>query len=219
MAPRSITTLLEMGLMCLAPLLLGSNGGGCSSDDTPFASGVDSGVDSVEDAPGSGDAAVVGLADAAVEDAPDVSCTVTISGGLSASQPCTGTLFRHFIQMNTSFVNFGFEGGGVTISVGIIFNGDFRVGTYTVTDDGMSGGIQVDRSFPPPLEQWVAEAAELGHGVFGTFTLNITSATELSFGNNYVDYVVHGTMTGALPTFSPPDPHNPPPDISFFGEF
>jgi hypothetical protein len=219
MRAPSVTTLFEMAVICLAPLLLGSNGGGCSSEGTPFASGADAGVDSVEDAPGSADAAVVRLADAAVEDAPDIPCTVTVSGGLTASHVCTGAVFQHFVSMNTSNVNFAFQGGGVTISADVIFSGDLRVGTFLFTDPGTTGGVQVSQSQPPPGIAWISDAAEFGHGTEGSWTLHITSAIRLSTVGNNENYALHGTMSSTLPPDNPVDPMNPPADVTFFGEF
>jgi len=206
--------LLPLGLFFTLPMLLGNNGGGCGGGSNEPPSEVDSGLDAVPV-----DAASDAMVDADLADAPATECTVTISGGLSASDVCTGTSYQHFIQMNTTNVNIGFEAGGLTISASVIFDGDMRVGTFTYADAGMTGGIQVNQSQPPPLMGWNAEAAELGHGTIGSYTLSITSTIKLSTVGNNVNYAIHGTLSGSLVPVNPADPMNPPANIAFLGVF
>ena len=199
---------------------LGSDGGGCGGGNSGGGPGseVDSGVDST----GGGsniDAGQVIPPDADLADAPVTECTITVSGGMAASHVCSGTEFQHFIAMNTSNVNIGFSGGGVLLSASVIFDGDIHVGTFTINDAGVTGGIQVSESQPPPTVQWISDAAELGHGVIGSWSLTITSAIKLSTVGNNENYALHGTMTGTLPVSNPADPMNPPPDVTFFGAF
>ncbi|MGH7592615.1 MAG: hypothetical protein ACRELE_01985 [Gemmatimonadales bacterium] len=117
-------------------------------------------------------------------------CTVTLSGAQTGSPACTtGTAL---LDKSENLTALGFDGSGTpTVSAHVKIPGPAATGTYPASSSSI-GIIDVTSG----TSLWGTD------GNFGTYTLTVTSVSQLSDGPTLTEYRTHGTLTATLPPIS-----------------
>lgn len=195
----SFVALLLVGLV--APF-------GCTgSENKPLGSvtptPVDGGASSASDAATSGDASEADAASAADGATTDgavpssSSCTITLSGALSGTIPCTASL-GYDAKNNLGVLGVSPVGSPTVHFTGSAsFPGQPHTGTYQSTDAGAKGGLSVQQGTPT----WFASSG--GSSTQGSYALTLNSVTnprQTSSGDMLYD--TSGVLTATLPAIT-----------------
>ena len=121
----------------------------------------------------------------------NVGCTVTLTGGISASPACTSAVAAYTQATNQSAITVLTTGTTPTVAATIAFTGTLHTGTYHGTDAGAVGGIAITQG----ANSWSAVA-----GGNGSITVTLTSVSTVSSTAQGTAYLVHGTWDATVPS-------------------
>ncbi len=152
-----------------------------------------------------GAAAGCSLGDDAAHGTGDGLCHVVLTGTLTRVDDCVNpAVGMYFGATNRGEVSFAWANDGDRlVAVSIAFNGPVTKSTHSSTAGDIEGGITVGNG----LSIWEAMA---GVGVVktGSFSLTITSVTQVQVSADAIRYTAHGRLTGTLqPSTGPSSGH------------
>jgi hypothetical protein len=121
-------------------------------------------------------------------------CSITLSGAQNGTFTCSDDLTAILgIATNQSLVGFTSAGNTPSVAVAIKFSGAPITKTYRSTDPDAVQGISVLSG----SNTWLAQGSKDPTAV-GSYSLTLSSVTEVPFSTDAKGYDVHGTLSATL---------------------